>query len=126
MLRLLPSYTSLELVSVTQSKSKGKAPFSQYDSLQGAKIHWGSPSDSSAIPSGDFDVVYDNNGKDMDACKPLIDAFKVRHLAVHPSWMHASGDMKLPVPTWSISHGRCLLRAAVMCVIMNQTIPQRQ
>lgn len=64
---------------LAQAKSKSKAPYSQYDSLQqqGAKIHWGSPSDSSAIPSGDFDVVYDNNGKDMDACKPLIDAFKV-------------------------------------------------
>ena len=62
-----------------QGKSKSKAPFSQYESLQqqGAKIVWGSPSDASAIPSGDFDVVYDNNGKDMDACKPLIDAFKV-------------------------------------------------
>lgn len=62
-----------------QAKSKSKAPYNQYDSLQqqGASIHWGNPSDSSAIPSGDFDVVYDNNGKDMDACKPLIDAFKV-------------------------------------------------
>lgn len=64
-----------------QAKSKGKAPYNQYDTLQqqGAKIVWGNPSDSSAIPSGDFDVVYDNNGKDMDACKPLIDAFKVNH-----------------------------------------------
>ncbi|KAL3142267.1 hypothetical protein ABBQ38_002609 [Trebouxia sp. C0009 RCD-2024] len=61
-----------------EAKCKTKAPYNQYDSLQqqGAKIHWGSPSDTSAIPSGDFDVVYDNNGKDMDACKPLIDAFK--------------------------------------------------
>lgn len=84
MLRLFSLYTSRELVPVTQGKSKGKAPFSQYDSLQGANVHWGSPSDSSAIPSGDFDVVYDNNGKDMEACKPLIDAFKVRHLAAHP------------------------------------------
>jgi hypothetical protein len=23
-------------------------------------------------------VVYDNNGKDLDSCKPLIDAAKVR------------------------------------------------
>ena len=126
MLRLLPSYTSLELVSVMQSRSKGKAPFSQYDSLQGAKIHWGSPSDSSAIPSGDFDVVYDNNGKDMEACKPLIDAFKVWHLAAQPSWMHASGDMKFSLPTWSNSHGLCFLRAAVMyviCYVTNYTSP---
>ncbi len=118
--RLLSTYASLESVPVTQGKSKGKAPFSQYDSLQGAKIHWGSPSDSSAIPPGDFDVVYDNNGKDMEACKPLIDAFKVRHLA-HPSWLHASGDMKPPLPTCSTSHGLCFLRAAVMYVIFYVT-----
>lgn len=62
-----------------QEKTKKKAPYNQYDGLEqkGVKIQWGSPSDSSAIPSGDFDIVYDNNGKDMDACKPLIDAFKV-------------------------------------------------
>jgi len=128
MLRLLSLHTSPELVPVTQGKSKGKAPFSQYDSLQqqGAKVHWGSPSDSSAIPSGDFDVVYDNNGKDLEACKPLIDAFKVRHLAARPSWIHASGDMKLPLPTCLTSHGLCLLRAAVMYVILDQTLPQRQ
>ena len=68
-----------------QAKVKQKAPYSQYDSLEkeGVKIHWGSPSDSSAIPSGDFDIVYDNNGKDMDACKPLIDAFKVMLLNIH-------------------------------------------
>lgn len=80
---------------MTQAKTKSKAPYNQYDSLQqqGAKIHWGNPSDSSAIPSGDFDVVYDNNGKDMDACKPLIDAFKVvTHIATPatPSLWHCS------------------------------------
>lgn len=107
MLMLLSLYTSLELVPVTQGKSKGKAPFSQYDGLQGAKVHWGSPSDSSAIPSGDFDVVYDNNGKDMEACKPLIDAFKVWHLAARPPWIHASGDMRLSLPTCLTRHGLC-------------------
>lgn len=38
---------------------------------------WGSPTDTAAFPAGAFDVVYDNNGKDLDACKPLIDHFKV-------------------------------------------------
>lgn len=67
------------LCLLVQEKTKKKAPYNQYDGLEqkGVKIQWGSPSDSSAIPSGDFDIVYDNNGKDMDACKPLIDAFKV-------------------------------------------------
>ena len=65
--------------AMVQAKTKKKAPYNQYDDLeqQGVKIQWGSPSDSSAVPSGEFDIVYDNNGKDMDACKPLIDAFKV-------------------------------------------------
>ena len=34
--------------------------------------------DYSTYPEGPFDVVYDNNGKDLDSCKPLIDAAKVR------------------------------------------------
>ena len=41
-------------------------------------MQWGDPADCSAIPQGDFDVVYDNNGKTLEACKPLIDNFKVR------------------------------------------------
>ena len=39
---------------------------------------WGSPTDPASIPAGAFDIVYDNNGKDLEACKPLIDHFKVR------------------------------------------------
>lgn len=83
----------LSYAIAVQAKSKSKAPYNQYDSLQqqGANIHWGNPSDSSAIPSGDFDVVYDNNGKDMDACKPLIDAFKVvTHIATPLGSWHCS------------------------------------
>ncbi len=55
-----------------------KAPFSQYGTLQDAKIVWGNPADPATFPSEKFDVVYDNNGKNMDACKPAIDHFKVR------------------------------------------------
>ena len=63
-----------------QGKLSSKAPFSQYGALaeRGASVVWGSPADPSSLPSQDFDVVYDNNGKDMEACQPLIDAFKVR------------------------------------------------
>ena len=39
-------------------------------------IAWGNPADPSTYPAGTFDVVYDNNGKDMENCKPLIDTFK--------------------------------------------------
>jgi nucleoside-diphosphate-sugar epimerase len=59
-----------------QSKLSSKAPFSQYSSVRGLKVHWGSPTDYNSYPEGPFDVVYDNNGKDMDSCKMLIDAAK--------------------------------------------------
>ena len=35
---------------------------------------------ASAIPAGSFDVVYDNNGKDLENCQALIDHFKVTGL----------------------------------------------
>ena len=60
----------------SQDKLSKKAPFSQYEQL-GAQVVWGSPSDPACIPAGAFDIVYDNNGKDLEACKPLIDHFKV-------------------------------------------------
>ncbi len=61
-----------------------KPPYKQYSELagEGVTVAWGSPADVSALPSGSFDVVYDNNGKDMAACQPAIDHFKVG-LAVH-------------------------------------------
>jgi hypothetical protein len=46
--------------------------------VRGLKVHYGSATDYSTYPEGPFDVVYDNNGKDMDSCKMLIDAAKVR------------------------------------------------
>jgi hypothetical protein len=65
-----------------QAKLKSKAPFSQYDDLarEGAEVVWADPTDPSTYPEGPFDIVYDNNGKTLDVCKPLIDAFKVRLL----------------------------------------------
>ncbi|WIA31603.1 hypothetical protein OEZ86_002490 [Tetradesmus obliquus] len=59
-----------------QAKLSAKAPFKEYGSVRGLKVHWGSPVDYSTYPEGPFDVVYDNNGKDLDSCKPLIDAAK--------------------------------------------------
>ncbi|BDA41646.1 Chloroplast stem-loop binding protein of 41 kDa a, chloroplastic [Coccomyxa sp. Obi] len=59
-----------------QAKLEKKAPFNQYGTLQDAKIVWGNPADPANFPSEKFDVVYDNNGKDMDACQPAIDHFK--------------------------------------------------
>lgn len=62
---------------IVQSKIASKAPFDQYPSVRGLKVHYGSVTDYSSYPEGPFDVVYDNNGKDMDSCKMLIDAAKV-------------------------------------------------
>ncbi|PSC72036.1 Chloroplast stem-loop binding of 41 kDa chloroplastic [Micractinium conductrix] len=89
-----------------QAKLSAKAPFSQYASLGGAQVVWGNPTDASSIPAGPFDVVYDNNGKDMDNCKPLIDHFKgkVKHYVYVSSGgaytanevepMHVEGDKR--------------------------------
>ncbi|KAK3278543.1 hypothetical protein CYMTET_13523 [Cymbomonas tetramitiformis] len=56
-------------------KLASKAPFSEYPSIPGASVVWGNPTDPASFPSGHFDVVYDNNGKDLDNCKPLIDTY---------------------------------------------------
>lgn len=62
-----------------QEKLLKKTPFSKYSELerQGLQVVWGNPADPSTYPRGSFDVVYDNNGKDLESCKPLIDTFKV-------------------------------------------------
>ena len=62
-----------------QAKLTKKAPYSQYGALagEGVTVAWGDPADTAALPSDSFDVVYDNNGKDMAACQPAIDHFKV-------------------------------------------------
>jgi hypothetical protein len=62
---------------MTQAKVTKKAPFNKYDDLKkkGVSIQWGNPIDPSTYPSGSFDIVYDNNGKDMENCKPLIDTY---------------------------------------------------
>lgn len=59
----------------TSDKMK-KEPFSRFDELRsvGVTTVWGSPSDcASAAGSGTYDVVVDNNGKDLDTCQPVID-----------------------------------------------------
>lgn len=61
-----------------QEKVSKKEPYSLYPSLekQGVQIVWGDPQDASSAPSGDFEVVYDNNGKKLETCQPLIDKYK--------------------------------------------------
>ncbi|MCO5591013.1 hypothetical protein L7F22_044989 [Adiantum nelumboides] len=53
-----------------------KPPFSRFSELReaGAKTVWGYPSDvDAAVGSSSFDVVLDNNGKDLESVKPFID-----------------------------------------------------
>lgn len=79
-----------------QGKLSSKAPFSHYPSL-GAEVVWGSPTDPAAYPAGSWDVVIDNNGKDLDTCKPLIDHFKgkVKHYVfVGSAGAYAANDVE--------------------------------
>ena len=48
---------------------------------------YGDPADPSTYPQGDFDIVYDNNGKSMQECQALIDTYapKVRAPAFVPA-----------------------------------------
>ncbi|QDZ22629.1 chloroplast stem-loop-binding protein [Chloropicon primus] len=57
------------------SDKMNKEPFSRFDELRsmGVKTVWGSTSDCGACASGSYDVVVDNNGKDLDTCQPVID-----------------------------------------------------
>ena len=57
-----------------------KAPFAYFDELRTAGVStvWGEPANlAAALPAGSkFDVVVDNNGKDMEACGPVIEYAK--------------------------------------------------
>ncbi|KAF8731880.1 hypothetical protein HU200_015824 [Digitaria exilis] len=55
-----------------------KPPFSRFEELRsaGGKTVWGDPADVGAAVAGgasSFDVVLDNNGKDLDAVRPVVD-----------------------------------------------------
>jgi hypothetical protein len=63
-------------VGVADSDKMKKAPFAYFDELRAAGVStvWGEPSAlAAALPAGaKFDVVVDNNGKDMDSVGPVI------------------------------------------------------
>ena len=65
-----------------QAKVSKKEPYSLYPELEkkGVRIVWGDPAAASSAPSDEFDVVYDNNGKKLETCQPLIDKYKARKL----------------------------------------------
>lgn len=49
--------------------------------MRGLNAAYGDAADLDAYPEPDFDIVYDNNAKDLATCKELIDACKVRGAA---------------------------------------------
>ena len=52
-----------------------KPPFAYFDELRAAGVAtaWGEPSAlGAALPGASFDVVVDNNGKDLDSVGPVI------------------------------------------------------
>ncbi|CAI8591690.1 unnamed protein product [Vicia faba] len=53
-----------------------KSPFNRFSEIvsAGGSTVWGSPADVGSVVGGEeFDVVLDNNGKDLDASRPVID-----------------------------------------------------
>jgi nucleoside-diphosphate-sugar epimerase len=50
-----------------------KAPCDQYAGVKGLKVEWDAPSNTAKYAAG-CQFVYDNNGKDLEACGPVIDA----------------------------------------------------
>ena len=52
-----PHTTADPPACAVQEKLAKKAPFSQYGSLAGAQVVWGSPTDPAAFPAGPFDIV---------------------------------------------------------------------
>lgn len=63
-----------------QAKVSKKSPYKEYSQLKdkGVKIVWGDPANPDSNLEASYDVVYDNNGKDLEACQPLIDKYKVK------------------------------------------------
>jgi len=103
-----------------QGKLEAKAPFSQYSSLSGANIVYGSPTDTSSYPSDQFDIVYDNNGKDLDTCKVAIDHFKVCKCSC---FKHMQCLMLCGVAIQTFSHLQVVrLRCSSVCKILNLSV----
>jgi len=74
--QLFARLIALIAVGAADSDKMKKAPFAYFDEIRkvGVSTVWGEPSAlAAALPAGaKFDVVIDNNGKDMDACGPVI------------------------------------------------------
>ncbi|XP_056865395.1 chloroplast stem-loop binding protein of 41 kDa a, chloroplastic [Raphanus sativus] len=63
-------------VGEESSDKMKKTPFSRFSEIVsgGGKTVWGNPADVATVVGGEtFDVVLDNNGKDLDTVRPVVD-----------------------------------------------------
>jgi len=59
-----------------QAKVEAKTPYSEYSKVQGLDFLYADPKSVDTFSGlGDFDVVVENNGKDMENCQPAIDFY---------------------------------------------------
>ena len=67
---------TMNVVGAEDDKKMAKTPFTLFDEIRtmGVKTVWANPDEVSTKHSGaKFDVVVDNNGKDMDTVGPVAD-----------------------------------------------------
>ncbi|KAF3578853.1 hypothetical protein DY000_02031842 [Brassica cretica] len=75
---LLSAGHSVTIMTVGDESSDRmkKPPFSRFSEIVsgGGKTVWGNPADVATVVGGEtFDVVLDNNGKDLDTVRPVVD-----------------------------------------------------
>lgn len=71
----------------------------------GLQVVWGDPTNPAHYPEGPFDIVYDNNGKDLETCQPLIDHFKASmHTAPHACRVDAALAAPAPLAPRALVH----------------------
>jgi len=59
-----------------QAKIEAKTPYSEYSKVGGLEYLYADPKSVDSFSGlGDFDVVVENNGKDMENCQPAIDFY---------------------------------------------------
>ncbi len=88
----------------------------------GARVEFGSPTNPRTYPQGRFSVVYDNNGKDLDSCKPLIDNFAVSCTAQHrghSTHRHVQSfcaPLRTQQSLSALTMCLCQVRATILCI----------
>ncbi|XP_054818475.1 chloroplast stem-loop binding protein of 41 kDa a, chloroplastic [Prosopis cineraria] len=75
---LLGNGHSVTILTVGEESSEKmkKPPFTRFSEIvsAGGRTIWGNPKEIESVVAGEpFDVVLDNNGKDLDAVRPVID-----------------------------------------------------